>query len=668
MTAKVDVDQSKQLQGLLNVYGVDLELERTNEYDIKDAASSQGFAEKARTIAEEKECPRYDDGHVDSRRRQRFAEVLNQLNQPTGDWEELDTDDDGDGGRLAQEWRYGRQPLDLNSQSLAAKKTMPSVYVGNLSLSVTKRELAGLFSSCGEVHDIWLANRRPDMEHTYAFVRFYDRDSCVQACETMRGVEMRGRALRVNIADEPIHDRSQKDSLVTQKPIGRYYPKTENSEQKKLVWALRQSCSRFHSQHVLYANEFFLQLKDPQPGAGFCANRLVVDFDEVLSWLDDIPEDLAPAVGDEGPAYTLQEGRGELLRQQKATRHHNLSTSASYRNQQHPLSTCVPPDSKQQQTNSHSETDNATHLTLPSSMDIVSTLTKSDSETDSLASDSLAVTLQASSNSNDSVAKMSDSTESNSEESKKPFMSFKQSSGAKITENVKVMSPASNTSSTSLSFKSLEKGNAYLKEPVGSQEGKVHLCTERVAGTGQLSPMALLSPPSARPIRRMSPSSRRHYRSPRCLYPVPGAPYPTMHSTTVPAAFPSSMFDKSDDNKTVGHLMNCPVGELVKLDQDSPNDLQLIELDHGHSDIKSSNQMQEIVSLFEENDALTQEHKDHISVQPFKSNLQLLEELLGGCEVGPSNVVVVVDEEIKEDNDVNGEENVTSHGNKVSCG
>ncbi|XP_035681624.1 uncharacterized protein LOC118419369 [Branchiostoma floridae] len=133
--AKVDIDQSKELQGLLNVYGVDLE--RTSEYDIKDAESSQGFAEKARSIAEEKLCPRYEG--VDSRRRQRFAEVLNQLNQPMADWEELGTGD-GDGGRLAQEWRHGRQPLELNSQSLAAKKTMPSVYVGNLPLSVTKKD------------------------------------------------------------------------------------------------------------------------------------------------------------------------------------------------------------------------------------------------------------------------------------------------------------------------------------------------------------------------------------------------------------------------------------------------------------------------------------------------------------------------------------------------
>ncbi|XP_035681623.1 uncharacterized protein LOC118419368 [Branchiostoma floridae] len=150
------------------------------------------------------------------------------------------------------------------------------------------------------------------MEHTYAFVRFYDHESCVLACETMRGTEVRGRALRVNIADEPIKDGSQKDSLVRQTPVGRYYPKTENSSERKLVWALRQSCSTFHSQHVLYANQFFLQLQDPQSGAGFCANRLVVDFEEVLSWLEDIPEDLAPAVGDEGPAYTLQDGPGEL--------------------------------------------------------------------------------------------------------------------------------------------------------------------------------------------------------------------------------------------------------------------------------------------------------------------------------------------------------------------
>ncbi|XP_019625076.1 PREDICTED: uncharacterized protein LOC109470553 [Branchiostoma belcheri] len=350
--AKVDIDQSKQLQGLLNVCGADLQLERTSEYDIRDAESSQAFAEKARAIAAERVCPRYDG--VDSRRRQKFAEVLNQLNQPAGDLEELDT----------------------------------------------------------------------------------------------------------ATGDE--------DTLLRQDPVGRYYPKTENSEEKKLVWALRQSCSTFHSQHVLYANQFFLQLKDPQPGAGFCANRLVVDFDEVLSWLEDIPEDLAPAVGDEGPAYTLQDA-------------------------------------------------------------------------------------------------------------------------------------------------------------------------------GQL----------------------RHYRSPRSLYPVPGAPYPTMLSTTVPAAFPSSMFDQQDDVP----VTNCPVGELVKLNEDPSNDVQLIliDLDQKQSDAKtSSSHTRELVALFEGNGAPTKEHKDELSVQPSKSNLQLLEELFGGCEVCSSNDIV---EGVTVDDELDLEMNHTKDkGGKASFG
>ncbi|XP_078684244.1 uncharacterized protein LOC144917800 [Branchiostoma floridae x Branchiostoma belcheri] len=531
-------------------------------------------------------------------------------------------------------------------------------------------------------------------EEGEGFVRFYNPESCVLACESMRGVEVRGRALRVNIADEPIQDRSHKDTLIRQDPVGRYYPKTENSEEKKLVWALRQSCSTFHSQHVLYANQFFLQLKDPQPGAGFCANRLVVDFDEVLSWLEDIPEDLAPAVGDEGPAYTLQ-GDGK------------------------------------------------------DSRDAIPAMKKSNSETNSLVFASV-MTSQGSSKGNDNITTNGpDSTESNIEQDREPFISKKASTtttnanilspdfGANLaslsfkspekgniylqeprgemvhppservpgtgqlsplthlspptTANANVMPPASDSTLASLSFKSPEKGNTYLQEPRGErvhpptdsmpgtgqlsplallsppttanakimspasdstlaslspEKGNTYLheqvgpLGERVhpsTGTGQLSPLALLSPPSGRPIKRMSPSSRRHYRSPRSLYPVPGAPYPTMPSTTVPAAFPSSMFDQQDD----GPVTNCPVGELVKLDEDPPNDVQLIDLDQKQSDAKtSSSHTRELVALFEGNDASIQEHKDELLVQPSKSNLQLLEELFGGCEVCSSNDVV----------------------------
>ncbi|XP_035682299.1 uncharacterized protein LOC118419810 [Branchiostoma floridae] len=245
---------------------------------------------------------------------------------------------------------------------------------------------------------------------------------------------------------------------------------------------------------------------------------------------------------------------------------------------------------------------------------------------------------QESSSSNENITiNRSDLAEPNSDENKELTMP-KQSSTTKITDDAKLMSPDSGTTLSSLSFNSPENGNTYLKEPVGSGEQRDHSYTERMMGTGGLSPMALLSPPSGRPIKRMSPRSRRHYRSPCCLYPVPGAPYPTMLSTTVPAAFPSSMFDQQD-----GHLINCPVGELIKLDEDPPNHVQLIELDQKQSDVKTSDQTQELVALFEENGASIQEHKDEISKQSTKSNLQLLEELLGGCEVSPSNVDDVVE-------------------------
>ena len=79
---------------------------------------------------------------------------------------------------------------------------MKKLYVGNLPFSATEDELNRAFSQHGTVHSVKLINDRDTgRPRGFGFVEM-DDEAALNAVDAMNGVEMGGRALRVNEAED----------------------------------------------------------------------------------------------------------------------------------------------------------------------------------------------------------------------------------------------------------------------------------------------------------------------------------------------------------------------------------------------------------------------------------------------------------------------------------
>ncbi len=75
------------------------------------------------------------------------------------------------------------------------------LYVGNLSWNIDTDALASIFAEHGELTDaIVLADRETGRSRGFGFVTFKDPAAARSAIENLDGVEVDGRALRVNEA------------------------------------------------------------------------------------------------------------------------------------------------------------------------------------------------------------------------------------------------------------------------------------------------------------------------------------------------------------------------------------------------------------------------------------------------------------------------------------
>ena len=77
------------------------------------------------------------------------------------------------------------------------------VFVGNLSFDVTREELVEAFGAVGRVVDAKVpTDRETGRPRGFAFVEF-ENDEAVQKCiEQMNGRDLKGRAMRVNAAED----------------------------------------------------------------------------------------------------------------------------------------------------------------------------------------------------------------------------------------------------------------------------------------------------------------------------------------------------------------------------------------------------------------------------------------------------------------------------------
>ena len=75
------------------------------------------------------------------------------------------------------------------------------LYVGNLSFNTTENGIREAFGACGDVTDIYVAmDRETGRPRGFAFVTFSKAEEAQAAIEQLNGVDLDGRALKVNEA------------------------------------------------------------------------------------------------------------------------------------------------------------------------------------------------------------------------------------------------------------------------------------------------------------------------------------------------------------------------------------------------------------------------------------------------------------------------------------
>ncbi len=70
------------------------------------------------------------------------------------------------------------------------------LYVGNLNYQTTDAGLREVFSECGEVSDVTVIDGKG-----FGFIEFAEDASADKAIETLNGVELDGREIRVDVAN-----------------------------------------------------------------------------------------------------------------------------------------------------------------------------------------------------------------------------------------------------------------------------------------------------------------------------------------------------------------------------------------------------------------------------------------------------------------------------------
>ncbi len=77
------------------------------------------------------------------------------------------------------------------------------LFVGNLNFKTTADEIRDLFSQAGSIREVFLPmDRMTGRPRGFAFVDFESAEDAAKATERFNGVDLGGRALRVNEAEE----------------------------------------------------------------------------------------------------------------------------------------------------------------------------------------------------------------------------------------------------------------------------------------------------------------------------------------------------------------------------------------------------------------------------------------------------------------------------------
>ncbi|XP_074619378.1 uncharacterized protein LOC141878360 [Acropora palmata] len=158
-------------------------------------------------------------------------------------WQTSDSDDEID--RAWPTATNSMTPRELHRW----RRSLFSVYVGNLPCNMTKKELVQLFSEVGNVQDAHLQAGK-SRGFTFGFVRFLTFDECHDAISTLHKRVLGNKAITVEYAAETkdkLEGKKEKDRLLKDD-----YPRVEpyhrmsdaEAQEKMMLWKLRSSVSR----------------------------------------------------------------------------------------------------------------------------------------------------------------------------------------------------------------------------------------------------------------------------------------------------------------------------------------------------------------------------------------------------------------------------------------
>jgi RNA recognition motif-containing protein len=96
------------------------------------------------------------------------------------------------------------EAVETGCPASAEETPIPNkVFVGNLSFDLTREELMEAFGAAGRVVDAKVpTDRETGRPRGFAFVEFEDDEAAAKSITLLNGKELKGRALRVNLAED----------------------------------------------------------------------------------------------------------------------------------------------------------------------------------------------------------------------------------------------------------------------------------------------------------------------------------------------------------------------------------------------------------------------------------------------------------------------------------
>lgn len=138
-----------------------------------------------------------------------------------------------------------------------------SIYIGNLSITVTRERLQNLFSKVGEISSIWINYNHKTV--TYAFIAFDHLIDAKNACEQFNGQKLDEFIIKVNLSKKTEQKIKLKLKYSAKRPNGSVLlelPKKTGCSNKELAIRILRKDLIEHNEIVKDYAEAYLQAEN----------------------------------------------------------------------------------------------------------------------------------------------------------------------------------------------------------------------------------------------------------------------------------------------------------------------------------------------------------------------------------------------------------------------